>query len=353
MANENASVATRSTRPSRWGWRNLLVAGGLALWLGSMALRTGVGTFVALWNVLLLMGALVIVTIPTRTVTVIELLAPFSLGGAMIGLAVFAGWAFDLAIGTKVGTIRALGMPLVEEVLKIAPVLWILWRQRQRRAWTFGATDILLMATASGAAFYWVEEAFIIHNHGSWSFVGRFPTTEITSYGNGSYLVANHAIWTAIAGLTIGISLLLRGPRLRMLLIGAAGWAWAVLDHGANNYNSNFRDAMSKVFNIVTVDGHLSLYIFSLGVCFAVALDLYFAYFAVRAAKSKFPPFPASWNEAKTALHYLCLRRQFAYADARCRSARGNVRTRLSVLSSALAAALRNWPVLASDCTSA
>ena len=337
MANENASAKTHPLGPARWNWRHLIVAAGLLLWIGAMALRTGVGTFVALWNVVLLMGALAIVTIPTRTVTAMELLAPFSLGGAMVGVAVLAGWGFDQVLGTKEGAARALGMPLVEEVLKIAPVLWILWRQRQRRALTFGATDIVLLAAASGAAFYWVEEAFIIHNQRSWSFVGRFPTTDITSN-----FVANHALWTAIAGLTIGISLLLRGPRLRMLLIAVSGCLWSALDHGVNNYNVNFGGAMSRVFRAVTWNGYLSFYIFLVGVCFALALDLYFVHLAARGpAKAGWPRVPASWNEAKAALRYLRLRRQFAYASARYRRASGNVRKRLVLLGVSLTAALQ------------
>jgi RsiW-degrading membrane proteinase PrsW (M82 family) len=221
------------------------VFAGLALWFGSIVVQTGVDTFVALWKVALLMGGLLLVTIPTRTVTVIELLAPFSLGSAMVGVALLAGRGLDLLLGAGNSRGRALGMPLVEESLKIAPVLWILWRQRRRRARTFGVSDVLLLAAASGAGFNWVEEAFILHSQHSSSFLGEFPTTEIVGSSHGSHLIAGHAIWTAIAGLMIGIAMALRGPLVQRLLIGVSGWVWAVMDHAgpAIFHNSARRNA--------------------------------------------------------------------------------------------------------------
>jgi RsiW-degrading membrane proteinase PrsW (M82 family) len=291
------------------------VFAGLALWFGSIVLQTGVDTFVALWKVALLMGGLLLVTIPTRTVTVIELLAPFSLGSAMVGVALLAGQGLDLFLGTGNSRGRALGMPLVEESLKIAPVLWILWRQRRRRARTFGVSDVLLLAAASGAGFNWVEEAFILHAQHSSSFLGEFPTTEIVGSSHGVHLIAGHAIWTAIAGLMIGIAMALCGPLVQRLLIGVSGWVWAVMDHAANNYSVHYHDAFGSFLTFVTANGYISLYIFVLGGCFGWALDFYFAYvkFPARVG-AKLPAFPASWEAAKTTWHSLYWRRQFAYA---------------------------------------
>lgn len=338
MATAQASAKINQTHSVWRNWRHVVVAGGLLVWIGSMALRTGAGAFVALWNVLLFLGALVVVTIPTRTVSVMELLGPFSLGGSMVGLSVLAGWALEMASGTRISHARALIIPLVEETVKIAPVLLILWRQRYRRAWTFGATDIILLAAASGSAFYWMEEAFIIHNRHSWSFVGSFPTTDIESN-----FVANHAIWTAISGLTIGVSNLLLGPGRRTMPIAASGWLWSTLDHAANNYNVHFRGAISNIFRAVTMNGRLSLYIFVAGICFALTLDLYFAYLA-RGERTPAQPmtFPVSRNQASPWFRYLHLRLQFAYASARYRAASGKTKERLAALVSSLGSSLRS-----------
>ena len=322
----------------------MLFFGGLALWLVSTLVQTRLGAFVSLWTVALFIGGLLIVTLPTRTLTVAELLPPFCFGGAVLGIAVLAGWAFDLAFGTKESGLRAFGIPLIEEALKIAPVLLILWRYRQGRIWTLGATDVLLLAAAAGAGFYWVEEAFIIHHQGSWAFLGSFPTTEVTSDRHGSHVTAGHALWTSIAGLTIGLGLLLRGSKLQVLLIGASGWLWSMFDHGANNYNANYRDSLNRVFQVVTGDGHLSLYIFVVGACLAVALDLYFAYLALPAlAEVKHPAFPSSWEDAKRAWRYLRVRREFAYAVARYQRESGFLKARAVVVAGGLDAALVNW----------
>jgi hypothetical protein len=196
-------------------------------------------------------------------------------------------------------------------------VLWILWRQRRGRARTFGVTDVLLLAAASGAGFNWVEEAFIIHSQHSWSFLGGFPTTEIVGSSHGSHLIAGHAIWTAIGGLTIGISMALRGPLVQRLLIGASGWVWAVLDHAATNYNVHYGDALGTSLTFFIANGYITQYIFLFGGLFGWALDIYFAYIKVPArAGMKLPAFPTSWDAAKTMWRSLYFRRQFAYAAA-------------------------------------
>jgi len=344
MANANTSPGTHS---ARWTPRQMIMVGGLTLWFVSTFAQTRMGAVVSLWTAALFVGGLVVVTLPTRTLALRELLQPFCLGGAMIGVAVLAGWGFDAAFGAKESAIRALGMPSVEETLKVAPALWILWRWRRTRTWALGVSDVLLLAAASGVGFYWVEEAFIIHNQGSWGFLGGFPTTEVLSDRHGSHFIVGHAIWTSIAGLTMGLSLLLRGSRLQMLLIGASGWIWSVFDHGANNYNANYRDSWNSLFQVITANGYLSFYIFLIGVCSAVALDFYFAYIAVpRLAEARLPEFPASWADAKRAWRYLSLRRQFAYAAARYHRTSGLVRARLAVVAAMIDSTLHNWHVL-------
>jgi RsiW-degrading membrane proteinase PrsW (M82 family) len=332
---------TNSARSMLGNWRFIVVASVYVLWTGAMVVRTGVGTFIALWNVVFLLGVLVVIAMPVRTVTVKELLAVFSGAGATVGLSAFAGWIFLTLSGPGSSRARAFGIPLIEEVLKLAPVLLILWRQRRGRALTFGVTDVMLLAAASGAAFYWLEESFIIHNHRSWSFVGRFPTTDVMNN-----LVANHAIWSAIGGFTIGIALLLREPRLRMFAVAVSGCLWATVDHAANNYRNHFHDVLSGVLRNLTGNGYNSLYIFLLGFCFAVGLDLYFAYLAMKEPTAARPlGFAITWDQINSRLRYLRLRLQFAYASARYRVSTGNMRERLGTLLSRLGASLRNRPL--------
>jgi RsiW-degrading membrane proteinase PrsW (M82 family) len=327
-----------------WTRQQMLFFAGLALWFGSTLVQTRMGAIVSLWTAALFVSGLLIVTLPTRTLTLAELIQPFCLGGAVLGIAVLAGWALDLAFGTKESGLRVFSIPFIEETLKIAPVLLVLWRYQQGRIWTLSATDVVLLAAVSGAGFYWVEEAFIIHHQGSWAFLGSFPTTEVISDRHGSHFIAGHALWTSIAGITIGLGLLLRGSKLQILLIGASGWLWSAFDHGANNYNANYRDSLNRVFQVVTGNGHLSLYIFVVGAGLAVALDFYFAYLALPAlAEVKLPAFPSSWADAKRAWRYLRMRREFAYAVARYRRASGLPRARAAVVAASIDAGLQNW----------
>jgi RsiW-degrading membrane proteinase PrsW (M82 family) len=327
-----------------WTPRKILFFGGLALWLLSTLVQTRMGTLVSLWTALLFAALLLLATLPTRTLTLAELIQPFCLGGAMIGVAVLIGWGMDAVWGTGATAARALGMPLVEETLKIAPALWVLYRLKERR-WTLGVTDVLLLAAAGGLGFYWVEESFVIRNEGSWSFIGSFPTTDIT--GGGHSFIAGHAIWASLSGLGIGLALLLRGSKLQMLLVGVSGFLWSVLDHGANNYIVTVGGLFGRVLQFISAEGYLSLYIFLIGICGAVALDLYFAYIAVpKLAEVRLPSWPSSWDEARRSWWYLRQRRQFAYAVARYQRESGLVRARLAVISASVDAALHNWHLL-------
>jgi RsiW-degrading membrane proteinase PrsW (M82 family) len=327
---------------TNWTWRQILFYGGIALWFVATLVQARTGTLLSLWTALLFAALLLVVTIPTRTLTLAELIQPFCLGGAMIGIAVIAGWGFDLALGKGDSATRALGMPVVEELLKIAPALWVLYRLRERR-WTLGATDVLLLAAASGLGFYFTEEAFVFRNLGT-SFLGSFPTTDVVSDRHGTRMIAGHAIWTSIAGLTIGLALVLRGSKAQMMMIGAAGLLWSSLDHGANNYIVTFGNVLSKAFEVITGKGYLSLYIFVLGTALAVIVDLYFAYVRLpKLNESRFPAMPTSWAGFGNAWKYLLLRRRFAFAVARYQREDGMDRARAAVVAAGLDAKLHNW----------
>src|SRR5205085_6416613 len=141
------------------------------------------------WTALLLVVGLAVVTSATRTLTLADLIQPFCLGGAMLGLGLLAGAIFDATSGTSFTRGRALGIPLVEETLKIAPILWFLWRRRDTQVWTFGISDVLLLAMACGAGFGFVEDAFIRHSKAWGGSLAWLPTSEINSDRHGDYLV--------------------------------------------------------------------------------------------------------------------------------------------------------------------
>jgi RsiW-degrading membrane proteinase PrsW (M82 family) len=68
-----------------------------------------------------------------------------------------------------------------------------------------------LLAVACGAGFGLVEDAYIRHAAAWGQTIAVLPLTEV----NGDRLVVGHAIWTAAAGGTLGIALLLLGRTAR------------------------------------------------------------------------------------------------------------------------------------------
>lgn len=338
------TMNTASVSSTHWTPRQLIFFAGIALWLGSTLVQTRLGGIVALWMSLLLVVGLAVVTSVTRTLTLMDLIQPFCLGGAMLALGVLAGAIFDATVGTGTSRSRALGIPLVEEVLKIAPVLWFLWGRRHAQALTVGATDILLLAAACGIGFGWVEDAFIRHNKGWTGSLAWLPTSETYGDRHGTYLIAGHGAWTALAGLTLGFALILRRPRLPMIGLAASGWLWSVIDHGRNNYGNAYRDALTSTLNFVTGSGWLTAYLLLLGICAAIALDFYFAYIALpKLPETKLPLLSTSWSQMKTALSFLRARNQFAYAVARYQRETDMAKARAATVAASIDTALANW----------
>jgi RsiW-degrading membrane proteinase PrsW (M82 family) len=323
----------------------MIFVAGITLWLGSMLVQTGLGGIVALWTAALVLGGLLVVTLPARTVTIGQVVEPLCLGGAMLGVAILIGAIFDAMFGAGASRARDIGIPLIEEVLKILPLLWLLWRDRDDRTQTLGVTDVLLIATACGLGFGLVEDAFMRHRTGGrWATLWWLPTTIVTSSRRGTQLIAGHDPWTALAGLTIGFALLLRRPRLQMILIAASGLLWAVIDHVGNNYGIHYRDGLATTLRFVTGDGWVTAYLLLFGIFAAVVYDFYLVNLVQpRLPEGKLPRPTLSLDGLRTFWAFERVRRQFAYAVARYQRETGMARARLAVLAANLDMALVNW----------
>jgi hypothetical protein len=215
----------------------------------------------------------------------------------------------------------------MEEMFKIAPVLFVLWRGRRSTTWTLGVTDLTLMAAASGVGFGMVEDAYIRHNHGWPAHIDWLPLTEIT----GGRLIVGHGIWTALAGITLGLALLLRSRRGLAIGLGASGFLWSVLDHIANNFGVGQRGALATFLNGITGQGWVTFYLFVVGVAIAVGFDLYI----IHVQLPKFPEFklPRLQNGVsglRRLWAFLVGRRALAYVLFRYRRASGLARAKLA-----------------------
>lgn len=246
--------------------RLLVTVAGATLWLASMLGETGTGGIVAFWTNLLFFAPLIAICSATRTVTLRQLLSLLFLGGFMMGVALFVINTFAPAT-----TARAFIVPIIEESSKIAPVFFLLWLWREFRIWRLAASDVLLMAAASGTGFGLVEDAYIRHRFGWPAQLDWLPVTELT----GGRIIAGHAIWTALAGVGIGLAILLRSRRRIALAVGGSGFILSLFDHIANNYGVRTGDSLATFMNGIGAHGYLVLYLFFSGVLVVVAADLY------------------------------------------------------------------------------
>jgi len=252
----------------------IVVVIGVAVWLGLMLFATGVSGLVALWTTAAFFVPLVVIGSLTRTVSLRFLGWLILMGGVAMAVAYLAGSVFSAFVANPDELLRNLVIPPVEEILKLAPVLFIVWRRRRSTTWSFGATDLLLMGAAAGLGFGVVEDAYVRNSRFGWpGEIGLLPITELT----GGTLVVGHAIWTAIAGATVGLGLMVRHrPRLA-ILVGASGIAWTTLDHIRTNTAPTGRESASGINSLlttITADGWLTLWIFVALVVATILVDV-------------------------------------------------------------------------------
>jgi len=309
----------------------LIFCAGVTVWIGNMLLRTGGSGFAALTSSLYFLFFLVLVTSATRTMTIGRLAGFYCLGGAMMTAMYFIALEYTAMEGDRYFS-RILFVPFMEETLKIAPVAFALWRWRNSRFWTLGASDVVLMAAASGAGFGLVEDAYIRLHTGSWEApIGWLPVASIT----GDHLVGGHAIWTALAGGTLGLALLWRRLGKARYALAASGWVWSLLDHISNNYAAGLSirhdDSLHDFLQTIGGNGYYTISFFVAAVALAIAADLYAVYVAIpmsvrTTAPLRFAPGAiGSWWTATLE------RRKLAYLTFRTRREPGRQRAQLLI----------------------
>lgn len=250
--------------------RVLIFWTGVALWLVNMIAHTGSAGLLALCMSLAFLAEIMVITSATRTITLDRVATTYCLGGAMMAVMWLLAYGFTSIQPDGHAVSRKIFAPLMEESLKLAPVAYFLWRQRRARLWSMGASDVLLLAAASGAGFGLVEDAFIQHRFGAWHPVDWLPTTAV--FGNS--LTAGHQTWTSLAGATLGLALLWRPRKPFVYLLGASGLLWSMLDHFRTNYTADRSGLVVDFLHVVTGHGWLALYFLVIGLILVVATDL-------------------------------------------------------------------------------
>jgi len=252
-------------------FRVFLFWAGVTFRLGNMTLHTGSYGIAELRASLSFVAELVVITSATRTVTLDRVASLYCLGGAMMGLMWLVGSAFTFFVPDPNAVSRQFFVPFMEESLKLAPVVFHLWRQPRSGLWTMGASDVMLMGAASGGGFGLVEEAYFHLHVGPTRAVEWFQLTRI----NGPTLTVGHSTWTALAGATLGLALLWRPRQPLNYLLAGSGLLWSIIDHSHHNYGIDRTGISVELFNFVTGYGWLSLYFFIVAGITAVGTDFY------------------------------------------------------------------------------
>lgn len=199
----------------------------------------------------------------------------------------------------------AVMVPLLEETIKVLPLLVLLLLPRWRYRWTAGATDLLVLGAALGAGFTFYEDTLhilagnfsldqIISMHSGTPHLGPiyfFPNMDVKVFSgvgwrrDASGAVAafiGHGGATAFIGLAIGLVRLL-GARIKKAL-GSLGiilwviplvvWFWMVLDHGMFNYADDIGGLPTLLRILYLLDGYGRLSTFVLYLLILVTIGL-------------------------------------------------------------------------------
>ncbi len=250
--------------------RRLVFWAGVAFWLGNMMVHTGWYGIAELKASLSFIAELVLITSVTRTVTLDRVAVFYCWGGTVMGAMWLISAVFTIFVPEPDAVSRQFFVPFMEESLKIAPIAFMLWRGRRSRTWTMGASDVMLLAAASGGGFGLVEEAFYHFHNGATRALDWFPLTRI----NGATLTVGHATWTGLAGATLGLAMLWRPRKPLNYLIAGSGIFWSIIDHSHHNYGVDRSGISVDLFNFVTGHGWLSLYFFVIALICVLASDL-------------------------------------------------------------------------------
>jgi len=330
----------RATRlfPSGWLSNSKTLVVCAALWIGPTLLTTGAGGFMALAAALTFLAELLLLTTLTRTVPLRLVVAAFFIGGSLIS-ASWIGTLLYTLIDPDINSVaRALSVPIMEEALKIAPVLALLWIWRRTWVWMLGASDVLVLSAAVGCGYDWVERAYKNYHAAGTLFhaphlvtLWGLPTVTATSISQGQWN-SGHAVCAAIVGSSLGLALYFRHRRRLAVILAAAGPAVAFTDHVRVNYSAISGGLLTKLLLLLTANGDLAVAVFVVGVAAAVSVDLFVGYGTPPARPGMalaslvgVRPLPVAWRLLKAR----CI---LAYFHWRARRMPGPMRPRLATL---------------------
>ena len=224
------------------------------------------------------LGCMLLITVMTRSMSAGSGVSAFGLGlGAIVFLVVGAGRAMTAAgLDTAEGVTNWGLIPVVEEVLKLVPVVIVAWMYTRRQKLTPNPSDFLMLGCFSGAGFALAENATLLYTNPGIAFdmarqygpnIGPFYFVP-GAWGIAGY--AGHAAATGFIAGGWGLGLALRG-RLgtRWWIVPAACAAWIAIEHMLTNF---YVGSGSRI-GLVLGNGRLTPWMFLAMTAFIVAID--------------------------------------------------------------------------------
>lgn len=246
----------------------------LALSLLLLAIDAPGATLRELW----FLGEILLITLATRSLAAGSALSALGLGlGVVTLLMVGAGHVLAAAgIDTSSGIGNWGLIPILEESLKLLPVLVMVLLGRRRPASAPNPSDFLALGCFAGAGFALAENALLVQNSAG---VARDMARQYGPHLGPLYLVpgawgaagyVGHAAATGLVGGAFGLGLALRS-RLgaSWWMVPAGGFGWVVLEHVLTNLYVGSGSGAALILG----NGRLTPWLFVAVAIVIVALD--------------------------------------------------------------------------------
>lgn len=199
----------------------------------------------ATWREVWFLGEILLITLATRSLSAGSALSALAMGlGVVTLLMVGAGHAMAAAgIDTSSGVGNWGVIPILEESIKLLPVVVMVLLGRRRPALTPNPSDLLVLGCFAGAGFALAENALLVQNSAG---VARDMARQYGPHLGFVYLVpgawgsagyVGHAAATGLVCGAFGLGLALRA-RLgaSWWTVPAGGFGWVVSEHVLTNF---------------------------------------------------------------------------------------------------------------------
>ncbi|MBA3855597.1 MAG: hypothetical protein C0507_01690 [Cyanobacteria bacterium PR.3.49] len=340
-------IQTKKPQPDRqgvkpWSVRLLFIYLGMGFFVFMAWWQVGPNILSAIAFNLAVLGVLAILSTFTRTLVLRRMLSLFMWGAFMTGVAVLASRIIVKAFAFAGNGGIEIVMAMLEESIKLLPLIVLLIAGRKFSTFTMGMTDFILAGAALGAGFSCLEYAAAHPHSAAYGQLAWLPTAEIT---NGR-MISGHLIWSSLAAAGIGFGFFFK-TNLKVAAIGAIiGLSVCMLDHAAYNYSVVSQDWLSSILNALALNGYLAFGLWVASLLIALVVDLRILLKAVpQFTEFKVPKGLEGLDGLMAMWDFIIDRRRLAYSLHHYANAPEKLRKDAAVTSSLLAQTLINFHI--------